>query len=383
MMEAAMSFQKNGRSVRRFGKAMKLANWLQSLPGKLTPPPFRLVQISSSFWQSRALYVAARLDIATALGDAAMDAGDLAGRLGAAPDALSRLMRLLAAMGIFEEVAPRSYRNNKLSAFLRADHPKYVRAMILMHNSGTMSRPWFEQLEHGVREGVPPFEIAHGQPFYDYLNSHADFDCLFSEAMDSVEALSGDSFATDFDWSRFGRIIDVGGSRGTKSLAILKRHPHLTALVIDREQVVAEARRHWAEHPTAGSERLHFQAGDLLSALPPAESERDIYLLSAVLHGFDDESSVAALRNLAAGCRESGARIALLEMVLPETGADVASASFDMQMFTCTRGRERTLAEWKALIAESGLVLEEVVGLQSFASILVLRVASSGGENIA
>ena len=48
--------------------------------------------------------------------------------------------------------------------------------------------------------------------------------------MDSVEALTGDSFATDFDWARFDRIIDIGGSKGSKSVAILKRHPHLKAL---------------------------------------------------------------------------------------------------------------------------------------------------------
>ena len=48
---------------------MKFAGWLQNIPNKITPPPFRLIQIGSAFWQSRALYVAARLDIATVLGD--------------------------------------------------------------------------------------------------------------------------------------------------------------------------------------------------------------------------------------------------------------------------------------------------------------------------
>lgn len=363
-----MSLQCNAGAVCRFSAAMRFGAWLQALPGRLTPPPFRLVQIGSAFWQSRALYVAARLDVATQLGDEEFDADTIAACVGAQPDALARLLRLLAALGVFEETARNVFRNNKVSAHLRADHPQCVRAMVLTHNAEPMSRPWFEQLERGVREGAPPFRLAHGDELFDYLDRHPDFDRLFSEAMDSVEALAGDSFATDFDWNRFDRIIDVGGSRGSKSLAILKRHPHLTALVVDRPQVVAEAQRHWQER--GGVERLSFEPGDVLEAVPPARGSGDIYFLAAVLHGFDDDTAAAALRNVAAACGNSGARVALMEMVLPETGGDIAATSFDMQMFMATRGRERTLPEWRALLERGGLQLEEVVGLQSFAKIL-------------
>lgn len=367
-----MSFQLNVGAVRRFAKAMKFGAWLQAIPNKLTPPPFRLMQIGSAFWQSRALYVAARLDIATVLGDEELDTDAIATRVAATADATRRLLRLLVAIGVFEETAPHVFRNNKISAFLRSDNPKNVRAMILMHNAEAMSRPWYEHLEQGIREGVPPFRLTHGEDLFDYLDHHPDLDSLFSEAMDSVEALTGDSFATDFDWGRFERIIDVGGSRGAKSLAILKQHPKLTALVVDRPQVIADAERYWATQASSGVERMRFQAGDALTAIPSAQSEKDIYLLSAVLHGFDDETCITVLRNVANACGQTGARIALLEMVLPEVGADVAGTSFDMQMFMGSRGRERTLKEWTVLFDDSSVVLEEVVGLQSFGTILVL-----------
>jgi len=367
-----MPFQRNVGAVRRFAKVMKFAAWLQALPNKLTPPQFRLMQIGSAFWQSRALYVAARLDIATVIAEEVLVADEIAARISADADATGRLLRMLAAMGIFEESAARMFRNNKLSSFLRTDNPGNVRAMILMHNSDAMSRPWFEQLERGVREGLPPFRLSHGEELFDYLDHNADFDRLFSEAMDSVEALTGDSFVTDFDWGRFDRVIDVGGSRGTKSLAILKRHPHLTALVVDRAQVIAEAERYWSAHIMSGLDRLSFQTCDLLTTIPPAKNERDIYLLSAVLHGFDDATCVTVLRNLRNACGSTGARIALLEMVLPEVGADLAGTSFDMQMFMGSRGRERTLREWTLLFDRGGVGLEEIIGLQSFGNILVV-----------
>lgn len=369
-----MTLQKNTGAVRRFAKLARFGTWLQNIPNKIVPPPFRLMQISASYWQSRALYVAARLDVATLLGDSELTAEEIASRLHTQPDATYRLLRMLAAMGIFEEVSPQMFRNNKLSNCLREGYPQSVRAMILMHNSPEISRPWYEMLERAVREGGIPFEQAHGQRLYAYLDMHAEFDALFANAMDTVEALTGDSFITDFDWSRFERIIDVGGSKGAKSLAILKRHPHLKALVADREQVISGAAQFWQQQgEDAVLQRMSYEACDVLQSVPKAKSDKDIYLLSAVLHGFDDDTCITALRNLAEAAAGAGATIALMEMVMPDSQPDAAMASFDMQMFVNSRGRERTLSEWQRVFDKSGLQLQEVVGLQSFGKILVLR----------
>ena len=368
-----MAYQKHSRGVRLFSAVMRLAAGLQGLPARLTPPPFRLVQMGSAFWQSRALYVAARLDVATVLGDRAMNAEAIAARVAAQPDAVLRLLRFLASLGVFEQCGPASYRNNKVSHYLRTDHPRNVRAMVLMHNSEVMSRPWFDSLESAVREGGIPFEGSHGQPLYQYLSAHPDTEALFAAAMDSVEALTGDSFATDFDWGRFQRLIDVGGSKGSKALAILARHPRLKAVVVDRESVVQTAPDHWRDTPRASLlERLRFEPGDVFAALPPAR-EGDIYLVAGVLHGFDDSACVRALEHLRQVVTPAGAAIAVLETVMDETRPDAVTTSMDMQMFMGTAGRERTRREWRALMDASGLRVEEEVALRSFVRILLLR----------
>lgn len=369
--------QKHRGAVRRFSWLLRFSAWLQALPGKLTPPPFRLMQIESAFWQSRLLYTAARLDIATVLGDEALEAEELARRVAADPDAIYRLLRMLVAMGVFKALSPRTFGNNPVSAYLREDHPNSLRAMVLMHNSEVMSRPWYEGLEQGVRTGEPPFELIHGEALFRYMDRDANFDALFARAMESVEALVGDSFVTDFDWGQFDRVIDVGGSKGAKALAILKHHPGLRALVVDREQTIRGASDYWrAREDGSLLARLQFQAGDVLESVPPAESDRDIFLLVAVLHGFDDETAVRALRNVARAAKGAGATIAVMEMVLPASDADLTMLSFDMQMFVNTRGRERTLEEWKTLFSRADLALTEVVGLRSFGKILVLRARS-------
>jgi hypothetical protein len=144
--------------------------------------------------------------------------------------------------------------------------------------------------------------------------------------------------------------------------------------VVDRPQVIEQAEHYWQSRENASVlARLSFQPGDVRKAVPHATSTKDIYLLSAVLHGLDDETSVVVLKNLAAASVAKRARIALIEIVMEETGVDLASASFDMQMFMGTRGRERTLAQWQTLFDKGAVTLVEIVDLRSFGKILVLR----------
>lgn len=367
-----MSLQKHALLVKLFNQVLRFSAWLQDLPNKVTPPPFRLLQIGSAFWQSRALYVAARLDIATVLGDETLNVEVLASKVSAQPEPLYRLLRLLAAMGIFCETNPRYFKNNKGSQPLREDKPPSMRAMILMHNAPEMSRPWYEQLEQGIRSGEMPFKLTHGDDLFSFMNQHRDFDALFARAMDSIEAVSGDAFATDFAWEHFERIIDIGGSNGSKASAILKRHPKLRALVVDRAQVIEAAAQAWQQNSDTGLKaRLEFVVGDLFDSVPKAQGKQDIYLLSAVLHGFDDAACIKGLHNLATAAQ--GATIVILELVLEAPQVDLPGALFDMQMFMGTQGRERTLTDWQALFAQSGLALKEVVSMRSLGKLLVVQ----------
>lgn len=372
-----MTLQRNSGAARRFSHILKFSTLLQRIPDRVVPAPFRLMQIGSAFWQSRALYIAAKLDVATVLGDKKREISELATLLPANETALYRLMRMLASTGIFTEHPSGLFSNNRLSTPLRTDVTASIRSMIVMHNSMEMSQPWFEALESGIRSGKTPFVQAHGCELFDYMDGHPEFDSLFSHAMDSMDALIGDSFATDFDWGQFRRVIDVGGSKGAKSIAILKRYPELEAIVVDREQVISTAQQQWSGEGVDVLSRIQFKPGNVLDALPRTRDDKDIYLLSAVLHSFDDDLACRALRNLASSCAETGARIALLELIVPEDKPDRAMTAVDMQMFVCTSGRERTAREWQKLYDMSGLILAETVILRSLGKIQVLRAKNA------
>ena len=182
---------KNKFAIKRYGLLMRFANWLQQLPNKVTPAPFRLIQIGSAFWQSRALFVGAKLGLADALGDSEKSTSELAEILQLDEGHLYRLMRMLASSGIFKERSPRIFKNSKISDYLRRDNPDNVLAMVLMHNSPEMTKPWTDALEESIRDGGIPFEKSNTLDLFEYMNQNKDFDLLFSQAMSSVEKVAG------------------------------------------------------------------------------------------------------------------------------------------------------------------------------------------------
>lgn len=367
------TLQRNRFKVKMYQAVMRFANTLAALPNKLVPPPFRIIQIGSAYWQSRALYVATELDIADAIDDREMTSDEIAKQLNLHADYLHRLLRMLASIGIFEACGERCFRNNKLSQCLRRNSPQSVREMVLLHNSPEMSHPWYETLGPALHNGQVPYVQSHGEELFNFLDHNPKFDNLFTAAMASVEALTGTDYLHDFDWGRFDRLIDVGGSNGSKALAILKQNPNLKAVVFDRSQVIKHAATDWTHKVEADLlKRVTFVDGDMLQTIPSAQSDLDAYLFIAIFHGMSDTEAGKILSNLRTACGPHRPTIAIIDCIIDAQGIDPTVASFDMQMLIGTRGRERTENEWRALFKQSGFALQEIISLRTFAKLLIV-----------
>ncbi|MGC4075900.1 MAG: methyltransferase [Rubrivivax sp.] len=371
----AASLQRHALQARAFAAASALFTRLRSVLDAALPPAVRAVQIGSAFWQSRALDVAVRLDLATTLGDDRLAPEDLAVRTGTDPQACRRLLRYLSSLGVFAFGADGRVCNNAVSNTLRRDRPGSVRHLVLMHNAPEMTRAWIDGLEAAVRGGGVPFERVHGVPLYACMDERPDFDALFARAMDEVGALTGDAFVSSLAWDRFEHLVDLGGGKGAKTAAILRAHAQLRATVFDRPAVIALARSWWQDEPgrRALAGRVTFECGDLMhDPLPAAPGPRTVYLLSAVLHGLDDDAAGALLARVRSAAGDSGARVVVMEAVM---GTDPAVAALDIQMFIGTQGRERTLGEWETLARAAGLRVDEVVRMPSLGALIVLARA--------
>lgn len=369
-----MKLQKNTGAIKRFSRIMKFANWLQDIPNKITPPPFRLMQIGSSFWQSRALYIGAKLGLADEIAGSSKNTLALAKKLSLNEDHLYRLMRMLASIGVFTETSPHTFKNSKLSNYLREDKSNNVKAMIMMHNSPEMTKPWFESLEESIKDGEIPFEKINGVDLFEYMNQNKEFDELFSRAMDSVENVADTQFLEDFNWSEFNRILDIGGSKGSKAHSILKANPTLKAIVYDRPQIIKGAREKWqSDEDDSVLQRMEFIAGDMLENIPASESDKDVYFFMAVFHTFNDDYCKKILHNLKAAIGDHSPYILISDAVASEMNVDTITASMDMQMLMGTHGRERTLSEWENLFSDTVFYIDRVLNIRTFAKYIIVR----------
>jgi len=296
----------------------------------------------------QAIHVAARLGIADLLRDGPRPAADLARDAGADPDALRRLLRALASFGIFAEDGAGRFGLTPLATLLREGVSDSMRAFALW--SGGVSYRAFGGLEYSVRTGAPAFEHMYGEDFYDYLARDQEAGALFDELMAWNTAPAAGAVAA-YDLAGVGTLVDVGGGRGDLLATVLRAHPKLRGVLVDRTDVVERAR---GVLEAAGvADRCVTVCGDILESVPVGG---DAYLLKSVIHGLDDGRATRLLANCRRAMAGAG-RLLLVEFVMPPGNDPFPGKLMDLLMLVGCRGRERTEEEFRALLSAAGFRL--------------------------
>jgi hypothetical protein len=315
------------------------------------------------FRTTQMLYVAAKLGLADHLRHGTRTPEQLAQAVAADAQALRRLLRALASMGIFAEEADGSFALTPLAEHLRSDAPQSLRGVALLYGEEWLWRAYGQML-YSVLTGRPAFEHAHGQPLFDYLSDHPAAAAQFDEAMSGYSAQEAAAILAAYDFSPASRVVDVGGGQGGLLSAILRAHPHLSGVVFDRPTVVPGARRRLAE--TGVGARSECVAGDFFAALPDGG---DLYMLKSVLHDWGDEDAVRILRTCRRAMGER-ARLLVIERVVPEGNAPAEAKLFDINMLVVLGGKERTEGEYRSLFEAGGFRLTQIIATQSPLSLI-------------
>jgi hypothetical protein len=319
-----------------------------------------MMRFITAKWISKPLYVAARLGIADLLAEGPLSGAELARRCGCHAPSLYRVLRALAAVGIFSERGGQSFAQTPLSACLRSGA---LRAAALSFTAPWNDKAWTFLLE-GVRTGATPFELAHGQRFTDWLKANPRAAATLQEA-NAVKAATSQRAVLDvYDFSGLRLLVDVGGGTGALTAEILASRPALRGIVADLPSVLPAAERTIAARGLAG--RCRAVACDFFSSVPPGG---DIYLLSDILHDWPD----ARCREILATCRRavSGrARLLIVEMLLPPGPGFSAAKLLDLEMLVLCGGRQRTAAEIGELLEASGFALKRVLPAPAGVSVL-------------
>lgn len=312
-----------------------------------------LLQLVSGHWVARAVWATARLGLADAVAEQGSTVEEIARDAGGLDEGnVARLMNALVGIGLFRLTGDGRYAPGELTPFLSSDHPLSQRAFVESVFGGEHYQAW-GAIEAPLRTGQTAFDAHYGQPIFDWYSSHPAEAQAFSRAMSSTTLMIEAALLAAWRPPPFQLAVDVGGSGGSLVFALLRSYPQARGILFDLPDI-ADATRQRLD-----GDRIEAIGGDFFSAVPNG----DLYLLKLVLHDWTDEQSGAILRNIRAAIRPGG-HLAIVEMVLPERaepGLDTATGYlFDLNMMVMTGGRERTAAEFEALLKETGFELESV-----------------------
>jgi len=305
--------------------------------------PFETIQqLAGGYVLARSLHVVTDLGVADVLGDEPRTAADLAAHVHVQPDALGRVLRLLAAHGVFE-AATGGFRHSPASRLLRSDHPQSMRDFVRMFGLDVNWRA-YEALAHSVRTGQPATQKVLSTTFWEYFASHPTESAIFNAAMTAKAQAQIPAIIAAYDFSRFRTVADVGGGRGHLLKAIVERH-RARGVLFDQPHVVGDVH----DMPPG----VTLQGGDFFSdALPSC----DAYVLMEIIHDWNDQDAVRILKNVrrAAG---RDARLLLIETTVPDSSAPDWSQMLDIHMLTFVGGKQRTIGEYRTLVGDAGFEL--------------------------
>jgi hypothetical protein len=296
---------------------------------------------------------------------------ELAEASGSHPAALGRILRVLATLNIVDEVEPGRFALAPLGELLREDAPGSLRRTA-MHVRGDTMRVWGELL-HTVRTGETTFDHVHGMNSFEYFARDPDISRGFNQRMSEGTTAALPAVLAAYDFSRFARIVDVGGGNGTLVAGILSAHPHMTGVVCDSASGLAEAPD--VLRAAGVADRAETAVIDFFESVPGGG---DAYVLKSVIHDWDDARAVTIFKNCRRVIPDDGTLI-VMEAVAPpcadgsEPARSIAMA--DLNMLVNTGGRERTEAEFHELLAAGGFTLTTVVPTDSPWPLSVLEAA--------
>ena len=317
-------------------------------------PGGELQALLDGYRSTALLYVAARLRLADLLADGPRDSAELAQQVGAHAPSLRRILRGLVALGVCSEEHDGRFGITPLGALLRADAPGSLRNAAIL--SGEEYLGAWGGLLHSVMTGETAFNRAFGMSQWEHREQHAELNDCFNAGLREETARVTGAILAAYDFSSFHTIADVGGGHGSLLAAILKAHPSVSGLLFDRPHVVAEARPCLEEAGVGG--RCRITGGDFFCRVPDGA---DAHVLKSVIHDWDDEQSLALLRNCHKALEERGALL-LVERVMPaRVEADPDTVLLDVHMLAVTGGRERSEAEYRALLTAAGFRLTRVI----------------------
>ncbi|GAB0178789.1 acetylserotonin O-methyltransferase [Grus japonensis] len=243
--------------------------------------PQTILQYNSGFLVSKVMFTACELGVFDLLLESGepLSSDAIAARLGTSTTGMERLLDACVGLKLLAVELTQGgalYRNTEVSnIYLTKSSPK-SQYHIMMYYSNTVYLCW-HYLADAVRSGEEMLKFMAGQ--------------------NSVWSICGRDVLAAFDLSSFTQIYDLGGGGGALARECVSLYPNSTVTIYDLPKVVQVAKEQFVppeEH------RITFHEGDFFNDPIP---EAELYILSKILHDWDDEKCRQLLAKVHKACK--------------------------------------------------------------------------------
>lgn len=330
-------------------------------------PAMHVFQLATGYVISTALQLAVQVGVADHLAAGPRTAQQLAAATGTNEDALYRVLRALASVGVFDEVEPRRFALTPAADILRKDAPRSIHDVVLFIADPLHMRVYADAIE-SLRTGKPAAEKTLGKPLFEWFAEHPEYSSTFNSAMTNMSAAILPAVLEAYDFGDIGLLVDVAGGHGQVLRSILRKYPAMRGILMDLDHVLAGAKPYIEADGVA--DRCQTVAGDFFKAVPPGG---DAYVMKHIIHDWDDERAAQILRSIHTAMGSKHGKVILLEGVLAPGNEPGLGKIMDLEMLLLPGGRERSAEEFRGLFDRAGFDLVRIVPTTSPVCVIEAR----------
>ena len=320
-----------------------------------------MIDLFNSYIPTRVIYVAAKLGVADRIGADGALAQDLAVMLGVHADALYRLMRVLAGLGVLRQDENERFFVTPFGDTLRQNSHQSVRDYAIYSHESTYDR--VGKMLDSVRTGKPAVE-----DYFMSLRAKPEEQAKFLAGSGNKSRVETAAILAAYDFSRCGRIVDVGGGNGSFLSGVLTAREQVSGILFDQNAAI-EAAKAGRGGPLP---RCEFAIGDFFDGVPTGG---DTYILKRILDDWPDDKARQILTNCRDAMKSNG-RLLIIEPLMGPPNELCVGHLADMNfLVTFAGGRIRTEKEHADLLAKTGFKLQMCTRTSAEPTILEARPA--------
>lgn len=327
------------------------------------PPDAIMMQMLFSPLLQQSICVAAKLKIADMVAERPKNIAELAAQSQTNEDALYRILRMLASVGIFIESNNRGFGLTPMASLLRSDIPNSMYNFTIMMGEDWLWKNWGE-LMHCVKTGETSQKKVHGIDSFKFFEENKEAGNVFNSAMTNLSESVVPAVVGAYDFSGFTKLVDIAGGHGFTLAGILKANQQLKGVLFDLPYVVNDAKEFLEKEGVTN--RVELVAGDFFESVPAGA---DAYIMKHIIHDWNDELCVKILQNIGSVMNKKG-KVLVVEMVVPEINVPSPAKMLDLQMLVMEGGKERTKEEFQNLFRTAGFNLTNILPTKSPFSIV-------------